>query len=135
MPEIFAFWSFFRKKHVWTLGKFNVIFGAFARRHMLWRRGTCCAGTTRTSWRRRGTELGATDLGAELGCISLGLLLFPAPVAVPSGSATALSPPHRRGLCPLVEPSPPSPPASAGTVSSPPRRLTSSLVCRFKDNV
>jgi hypothetical protein len=50
--------------------------------------------------RRHGTELGATDLGAELGCISPRLLLFPAPVAVPSRSAAALSPPHRRGLCP-----------------------------------
>jgi hypothetical protein len=29
---------------------------------------------TRTPWRRRGTELGATDLGAELGCVSTVLL-------------------------------------------------------------
>jgi hypothetical protein len=60
--------------HVWTLENFNVIFGPFvrrhsqwhrgntARRHRLWRRGTCCAGTNG----RRGIELGAIDLGAEL---------------------------------------------------------------------
>jgi hypothetical protein len=35
-----------------------------ARHHRLWRRGTCCAGTNG----RRGTELGAIDLGAELSC-------------------------------------------------------------------
>jgi hypothetical protein len=63
-----------KKIHVWTLENFNVIFGPSARRHRqwrrgntarrhrLWRRGTCCAGTNG----RRGTELGAIDLGAEL---------------------------------------------------------------------
>jgi hypothetical protein len=51
------FGPFSEKNHVWTLKKFNVIFGPFARRiaygaevtarrHRLWRRGTCCADTT-----------------------------------------------------------------------------------------
>jgi hypothetical protein len=122
---------FLRKNHVWTLGKFSVIFRPFARRHSLWRRGTCYAGTTRTSWRRRGTELVATDLCAELGCISPRLLLFPAPIAVPSRSAAALSPPHcplRRRQLPRAPPphlllaSTPSAPAAthAGAPSLPP---------------
>jgi hypothetical protein len=71
------------KNHVWTLENFNVIFGPFARRHSLWRRGntarrhrlwrrgTCCAGTTRMMWRRRSTELGAKIYGAELGYINI----------------------------------------------------------------
>jgi hypothetical protein len=69
--EFFAFWPFLGKNHIWTLEKINVIFGPFARRHSLWRRGntarrrrlwrrgTCCDGITRTSWCRRGTELDA----------------------------------------------------------------------------
>jgi hypothetical protein len=64
---IFCILSFSRKKiHVWILKNFNVIFGPFARRHRLWRRGTCYAGTARTTWRRRGTKLGAKIYGAEL---------------------------------------------------------------------
>jgi hypothetical protein len=71
------------KNHVWTLKNFNVIFGPFARRHKLWRRGntarrhrlwrrgTCCVGTKRTPWRGRGTELGAKIYGAELGYINI----------------------------------------------------------------
>jgi hypothetical protein len=64
--DFFAFWPFLGKKiHVWTLENFNVIFGPFAwrrslwrrgntaRRHRLWRRGTCCAGTNG----RRGVDV------------------------------------------------------------------------------
>jgi hypothetical protein len=66
-PRIFCILVLHRKKiYVWTLENFNVIFGPFTRRRSLWRRGTCCVDTKRTSWRRRGTELGAIDLGAEL---------------------------------------------------------------------
>jgi hypothetical protein len=59
------FCIFSEKNHVWTLENFNVIFGPFARRHRLWRRVTCCAGTNG----RRDTELGAIDLDAELNCV------------------------------------------------------------------
>jgi hypothetical protein len=82
LGRIFCILTLHRKQyHVWTLKNFNVIFGPFARRHnlwrrgntarrhRLWRRGTCCVGTTRTSWRRCGTKLGAKIYGAELGYI------------------------------------------------------------------
>jgi hypothetical protein len=39
--RFFCILAIFRKKiHVWTLKNFNCIFGPFARRHRLWRRGT-----------------------------------------------------------------------------------------------
>jgi hypothetical protein len=59
LSEFFCILALSRKEnHVWTLENFNVIFGPFARRHSLWRRGniarrhklwrrgTCCAGAT-----------------------------------------------------------------------------------------
>jgi hypothetical protein len=85
-PNFLHFNPFSGKNHIWTLENFNVNFGPFARRHSLWRRGntarrhrlwrrgTCCAVTTRTLWRRRGTELGAKIYGAELGYISIKLI-------------------------------------------------------------
>jgi hypothetical protein len=64
--RIFCILILHRKNiYVWTLEKFNVIFGPFtrrrslwrrgntARRHRLWRRGTCCVGTNG----RRGADV------------------------------------------------------------------------------
>lgn len=80
-PNFFLYFSHFLKKiQVQTLKNFNVSFGPFARRHSLWRRVNTArrhrlAPRYVLRWhnpdecRRRGTELGATDLGAELGCV------------------------------------------------------------------
>jgi hypothetical protein len=38
-PDFLPFGPSSEKNHVWTLENFNVIFGPFARRHSLWRRG------------------------------------------------------------------------------------------------
>jgi hypothetical protein len=75
--QIFCILVLSRKKnHVWTLENFNVIFGSFARRRSLWRRGNTTMAPRYvlrwhkwTSWRRRGTELGAIDLSAELSSV------------------------------------------------------------------
>jgi hypothetical protein len=82
--RIFYILALLRKKiHVWTLKNFNDIFGPFARRHSqwrrgntarrhrLWRRGACYAGPTWTTWRQRGTKLGAKIYGAELGYVTV----------------------------------------------------------------
>jgi hypothetical protein len=75
---------FWNKNHVQTLKNFNVIFGPFARRHSLWRRGntarrhrlwrrgTCCIGTTRT----RGVDVAASSAPQILAPSLVVLLIY-----------------------------------------------------------
>jgi hypothetical protein len=83
-PIFLYFNHFLEKKSVKTLKNFNVIFGPFARRHSLWRRGntarrhrlwrrgTCCVGTTRT----RGVDVAASSAPQILAPSSVVLLIY-----------------------------------------------------------